>query len=100
MISPDWDDVGTVYDRMQGLGLLRIRARPGGIAGHVFSLAVFARADRYASQDFDMDEFIEEYCDTKEIDKDELMDEIRDFRDDMGHWDTDPISLLEVLSAL
>lgn len=100
MTSPDWDDVGTVYDRMQGLGLLRVRARPNGIAGHVFSLAVFARADRYVSKCFDMDEFIEEYCDTKGIDKDELMDEIRDFRDDMGHWDTDPISLLEVLSAL
>lgn len=100
MISPDWDDVGTVYDRMQGLGLLRVRARPNGIAGHVFSLAVFARADRYVSEFFDMDEFIYEYCDSKEIDRNELMDEIRDYLEDMGHWDTDPISLLEVLSAI
>lgn len=100
MISPDWEDVGTVYDRMQGLGLLTIRARPNGPAGHLFSMAVFARAERYACRYFDMDEFINEYCEFKDFDRDELLDMIREFREELGHLDTDPIVILEVLSAL
>lgn len=100
MVKPDWDDVGTVYDRMQGLGLLKVRASAGGIAGHIFSLAVFARAARYQSRVFDLEEFIQEYCEWKEIDYDDLMERIRDFREDMGSWNPDPIALMEVLSAL
>ena len=100
MVKPDWDDVGTVYDRMQGLGLLKVRASPGGITGHIFSLAVFARAARYQTRIFDLDEFIKDYCEWKNIDKEELMEGIRDYREEMGSWNPDPIVLLEVLSAL
>lgn len=100
MLSPDWDDVGTVYNRMQGLGLLTTRARPNGPAGHIFSAAVFARAARYATRDFDLEEFIKEYCEWKEFNTEEFLGMIREFRDNLGHWDTDPYTLLEVLSAL
>lgn len=99
-VKPDWDDVGTVYDRMQALGLLRLRCDPGGIAGHIMSLAVFARAARYQQQEFQLTEFIEEYCDCKKIDSHELMERIREFREDLGMWEQDPIVMLELLSAL
>lgn len=98
-IKPDWEDVGTVYDRMQALGLLNIRASPGGITGHIMSLAVFARAARYQDVNFDLEEFIELYCKCKNINKDDLTERIREYREDLGHLDTDPITLLEVLSA-
>lgn len=98
-VLPDWEDVGTVYDRMQGLGLLTLRASPGGITGHIMSLAVFARAARYQDRTFDLNEFIEEYCECKKIDKEDLLERIRAYRENLGHWDPDPITLLEVLSA-
>ena len=98
-VLPDWEDVGTVYDRMQGLGLLTLRASPGGITGHIMSLAVFARAARYQDRTFDLNEFIEEYCECKKLDKEDLLERIRAYRENLGHWDTDPITLLEVLSA-
>lgn len=100
MVKPGWDDVGTVYERMQGLGLLTVRASPGGITGHLFSLAVFARAARYQDKVFDLREFIDEYCEWKKFDKDDFMEAIRDYREQMGSWNPDPILLLEVLSAL
>ena len=99
-ISPDWDDVGTVYDRMQALGLLRLRCDPGGIAGHIMSLAVFARAARYQQKDFNLSEFIEEYCECKNIDSEELMERIEEFREELGLWTQNPLVMLEVLSAL
>lgn len=98
-VLPDWEDVGTVYDRMQGLGLLTLRASPGGITGHIMSLAVFARAARYQDKAFDLERFIGEYCECKNIDFDDLMERIREYRENLGHWDTDPMTLLEVLSA-
>lgn len=96
---PDWDDVGIVYDRMQSRGLLRIRAKPGGITGHIMSCAVFARAARMMERFFDMEMFIDLYCKCKEIDQDKFLSQIHDYLDELGHLDTDPIALLEVLSA-
>lgn len=100
MVKPDWEDVGTVYDRMKGLGLLKVRANPGGISGHIFSLAVFARAARYQDSNFSLEEFIKEYCEWKNIDQEELISQICDFREGMGCLQPDSIVLLEVLSAL
>ena len=99
-VLPDWEDVGTVYARMKALGLLTLRASPGGITGHIMSLAVFARAARYQDKDFDLGEFIDMYCEYKKIDKDDLLERIREYRLNLGHWDPDPIVTVEVLSAL
>ena len=99
-VLPDWEDVGTVYDRMQAHGLLSLRASPGGITGHIMSLAVFARAARYQDKSFDLEGFIAEYCECKNIDHDDLMERIREYCESLGLWLTEPFLLLEVLSAL
>ena len=96
---PLWDDVRTVYSRMDARRLLRIRPDPGKIAARILCLAVFARAARYQAVSFDLEEFILEYCSNKKIDYDEFLQEMRDFYDDLGCWDSNPISMMEVLSA-
>ena len=96
---PDWDDVGIVYDRMQSRGLLRISAKPGGITGHIMSCAVFARAARLMERFFDIEMFIDLYCKWKKIDEDSFLSQIHDYLDYLGHLDTDPVHLLEALSA-
>ena len=85
---------------MQGLGLLNLRNPPGSIAGHIMSLGVFARAARYQDKDFELIEFMEKYCETKEIDYPELLIRIEVFLQDIGHWIPDAITLIERLSAL
>lgn len=96
---PLWDDVRTVYSRMDARRLLRIRPDPGKIAARILCLAVFARAARYQAVSFDLEEFIKEYCCIKKIDYDEFLQEMRDFYDDLGCWDSNPISMMEALSA-
>ena len=99
-IIPDWDDVRTVYDRMDAQRLLNQRNPPGTIVGHILSLAVFARAARYQEDWFDMEQFIYRYCSAKNIDHDALMERLADFLECSGHWVTDPIEMLEGLSKL
>lgn len=97
---PDWDDVDEVYTRMQAKRLLRLRADPTKIAGRIMCIAVFARAARYQAPDFDLEEFLQEYCHCKNVDYDELLKEMQDFYEELGCWDTNPISNMEGLSAI
>ena len=96
---PLWSDVRTVYTRMDARRLLRIRPDPGKIAGRILCLAVFARAARFQAEPFDLEEFIAEYCECKKIDYDDFLQEMRDFYEDLGCWDSNPISMMEALSA-
>ena len=48
----------------------------------------------------DLEEFIKEYCEWKQFDYEEFLAMIREFREGLGHWDADPYTTLEVLSAL
>lgn len=97
---PDWDDVDVVYTRMQARRLLRLRSDPTKIAGKIMCIAVFARAARYQDSNFDLEEFLDEYCECNKIDKDELLEEMREFYTELGCWHTNPIMILEALSAL
>lgn len=97
---PDWDDVDVVYTRMQAKNLLRLRSGPTAIAGKIMCIAVFARAARYQDSCFDVEDFLEEYCEYKKINYYELIEEMRQYYDDLGCWETSAIINLEELSAL
>lgn len=98
MIKPDWADVNVVYGRMQAHGLLRVRVSPGSTMGHIFSIAVFARAARRRQPDFSLTKFIDVYCGWKKIDRNALFAAYSLIRRREGALQPDPIATLEVLS--
>lgn len=97
---PDWDDVDAVYTRMQAKRLLRLRSGPTAIAGKIMCIAVFARAARFQDPYFDAEDFLEEYCECRNLDYYKLIDEMQQFYDSLGCWETSAIINLEELSAL
>lgn len=98
MFKPTWDDVRTVYDRFMATWVRKVGAKPNSFAGHLFTAAVFARAERVRGEPFDPEAFMESYCLFKKIDFDELITGLRDYLELQGSWQTDPYILLEVLS--
>lgn len=98
MTCPDWEDVGTVYDRMQARRMFTRRAKPGGVIGHLFSMAVFARAERRLDSDFDPVQFTEEYAEFKKIDLCDLVDAINEELEIECFFEVDLYAMLEVLS--
>lgn len=98
MILPTFEDVSTVYDRLRAAWVLRIGERPGGVYEQMFAAAVFARAERRKGERFDLDEFMERYCERNGIDYHELMWELGECLELRGSWQTDPYVLMEVLS--
>ena len=95
--KPTWDDVDTVYDRMQAHGLLRVRASPGSIMGHIFSIAVFGRATIREYPGTSLDAILEDYCKWKNINVNVLFAKYHIIRHREGALQPDPRATLEML---
>lgn len=88
-----WDDVRTVYDRMQGRRLLEVRATPGTAPGHILSMAAFGRAQRKTGEWHGVEYLFHWYAQFKGIDEDALRNEINKYlkRCVCPFWDADYI---------
>lgn len=95
-----WDDVRIVYDRMKGRQLLEVQARPGSIAGHIMSIAVFARAERREGGYINAGDAIDWYAQFKKVDGTALREQIESYWRDTGHWGASAEAIIEGLSRV
>lgn len=97
-VTPDWGDISVVYDRMMAYGLLDRRCPAGSVAGHILSVAVFARAARREIWWEGFRSFLHVYCACKDLNESSLLCAIYRLRRKQGVLQPDPVLLLEVLS--